>query len=602
MDKGIYWVQRWLGSTVAVFRRCLMGLTIAMLSVAAHGQVDPVVFTVNTELTPLTGQWVTGRDVIVRQGTLTVTGSHHWRSLVIESGARVTHAPGDPSGLRLIIQSDLLIAQNGLLDVTASGNPGGQGAGAGQTAEFYDGRGGGGGYGGAGGDGLGARGGKPFGDPLSPDQLGSGGGAGGPWPGSAGGGSLRLDVGGVLTVDGLICADGEDASFAGGAGSGGSVWAVCGVLSGSGIITARGGNTAWAGGGGGGRIRVETALDRFEGWLDLTGGLGYLSSNGQKGTRITGWLPGRAAILRGVTGEVTNGVPPNSLLANVDPLAVARAFPEARDVTVDGVIVDVRWPVIGQPITLPGSGAVSLNSVHRLSSTLVHFDPPTAGLNVTGTVHFDDPVVALVTASGTLDQTDARLARMPIEYPNQVAGRGLEAGDSVHLVDRYTVAFQLTAGNDLDEFRVITATPNVVGVVELLDHLGNPDGRPVHINAPGHESMVTTLDNAGRYWTFIADAPDLAVTVRVPGWLGQRTMNRPHGEGLRGCALATLVNGDIDGDNAVTVFDFDRLSQAFDTTSGDAAWDASADLDGDGLVTVFDYDILSRNFDLVGED
>lgn len=63
-----------------------------------------------------------------------------------------------------------------------------------------------------------------------------------------------------------------------------------------------------------------------------------------------------------------------------------------------------------------------------------------------------------------------------------------------------------------------------------------------------------------------------------------------------------LVNGDIDGDNAVTVFDYDLLSAAFDTAPGESGYLDSADLDGDGSVTVFDYDILSRNFDQVGDE
>lgn len=63
-----------------------------------------------------------------------------------------------------------------------------------------------------------------------------------------------------------------------------------------------------------------------------------------------------------------------------------------------------------------------------------------------------------------------------------------------------------------------------------------------------------------------------------------------------------LDAGDIDGDNSITVFDYDRLSAAFDASSGDANWNDMADLDGDGTVTVFDYDILSANFDRVGDE
>lgn len=62
----------------------------------------------------------------------------------------------------------------------------------------------------------------------------------------------------------------------------------------------------------------------------------------------------------------------------------------------------------------------------------------------------------------------------------------------------------------------------------------------------------------------------------------------------------SLVNGDVDGDNAVTVFDYNVLSDAFDATPSAGNWVAQADLDGDLAVTVFDYNILSYNFDLVG--
>ncbi len=59
-------------------------------------------------------------------------------------------------------------------------------------------------------------------------------------------------------------------------------------------------------------------------------------------------------------------------------------------------------------------------------------------------------------------------------------------------------------------------------------------------------------------------------------------------------------NGDIDGDDEITVFDYIQLSFAFDTVPGDGAWDPDADLDGDGAVTVFDYITLSNGFGEAG--
>ncbi len=72
----------------------------------------------------------------------------------------------------------------------------------------------------------------------------------------------------------------------------------------------------------------------------------------------------------------------------------------------------------------------------------------------------------------------------------------------------------------------------------------------------------------------------------------------------------TLLDGDVDGDNSVTVFDYGVLSDYFDKTNADSDWTtvgangsapADADLDGDGAVTVFDYGILSDDFDLSGD-
>lgn len=62
----------------------------------------------------------------------------------------------------------------------------------------------------------------------------------------------------------------------------------------------------------------------------------------------------------------------------------------------------------------------------------------------------------------------------------------------------------------------------------------------------------------------------------------------------------TLRNGDCDGDDVVSVFDYIRLSDAFDASIGDPGYDLSADLDQDGQVSVFDYILLSDQFDSIG--
>ncbi len=63
-----------------------------------------------------------------------------------------------------------------------------------------------------------------------------------------------------------------------------------------------------------------------------------------------------------------------------------------------------------------------------------------------------------------------------------------------------------------------------------------------------------------------------------------------------------LTNGDIDGDNEVTLLDFGALVAAFGSAPGDDNWNADADLDGDEEVTLLDFGVLVRNFGAIGDE
>lgn len=63
----------------------------------------------------------------------------------------------------------------------------------------------------------------------------------------------------------------------------------------------------------------------------------------------------------------------------------------------------------------------------------------------------------------------------------------------------------------------------------------------------------------------------------------------------------TLVNGDVTGDNVVSLADFVALRSAFGSSRGDGNWREFADLNGDGAVNVQDFLILRSNFGRQGE-
>lgn len=216
--------------------------------------------------------------ITVRGTTLTISGRHQIADLVLENQARLNHAPaiitqtetGPPHGLELTVTDNVSIAAQCAIDLTGLGFPHGQGPGRGQDApDPY--RGGGGGYGGAGA--------RPIPNPLVPASLinsgpaygsfreprdfGSPGGSslGGTILGGAGGGCLRLIVGGELNLQGEVRCNGA-VSQSGASGSGGSVWISATTLSGTGHIIANGGlgNVS----GGAGRIAIQTISLLFD--------------------------------------------------------------------------------------------------------------------------------------------------------------------------------------------------------------------------------------------------------------------------------------------------------------------------------------------------
>ncbi len=125
-----------------------------------------------------------------------------------------------------------------------------------------------------------------YGSILNPLSYGSGG--HGDSSNYGGGGIVKLDVGGALTVDGVIRSRGFGYALngtnpdtgepnAGGAGSGGSINITAASLSGLGSIDANGGNNGLYGPGSGGRVKValtgaNAGFTGFAGTIEAVGG------------------------------------------------------------------------------------------------------------------------------------------------------------------------------------------------------------------------------------------------------------------------------------------------------------------------------------------
>ncbi|MFZ2808119.1 MAG: hypothetical protein WA081_17300, partial [Desulfosalsimonadaceae bacterium] len=128
--------------------------------------------TINAEDTTYDGQPITVDGAY----TLTINGAHHFESISLINGAKITHTSNSTAQvntLALSITNDVTIDESSLIDVSGRGYTTDQGPGKGVSGNYG---GGGGGHGGNGGNGTSGPGGAGYDSVVDPSLIGSGGG------------------------------------------------------------------------------------------------------------------------------------------------------------------------------------------------------------------------------------------------------------------------------------------------------------------------------------------------------------------------------------------------------------------------------------------
>lgn len=170
--------------------------------------------------------------------------------LHVFEGGLITHsgpASTENAKVHLSVLGNAVIDEGGAIDVSLRGYALNTGTGC-STSQGYSPS-----YGGWGNT-VGNTGNPPYGSILRPFRWGSAGCSNG---NPLGGGAIRLEVAGTLTVNGDIKSEGGTGAYY--TGTGGSIWLTCGTLTGSGTINARTGiptNPSGTYTGAGGRIAV----------------------------------------------------------------------------------------------------------------------------------------------------------------------------------------------------------------------------------------------------------------------------------------------------------------------------------------------------------
>jgi hypothetical protein len=315
----------------------------------------------------------------------------------------------------------------------------------------------------------------------------------------------------------------------------------------------------------------------------------------------------RTDTLAGVSGKTlqfaVGGLAAGSAVTNASGVAsLAYTVPESAGTGSRTVSVTFEGDTTANPSSGSGTLSISKATPEIVLDSLTARRGQTVNLQATlrrqdnGAPISGKTITFKVAGStvGTASTDGSGIATLPYTVPlsASLGSRILRAefaGDTVYLS-----AFREAS---LDVRKVL-----IQGTVRLGDFAGDVDGLPVAISVAqgsNSESLSASLDNSGRFSVETALAGSGSVAVKVTHWLRQRVSANLSGE----ASLSwNLVNGDVDGDNEVTLLDFGALVAAFGSAPGDTHWNANADLDGDEEVTLLDFGILVRNFGTLGDD
>ena len=110
-----------------------------------------------------------------------------------------------------------------------------------------------------------------------------------------------------------------------------------------------------------------------------------------------------------------------------------------------------------------------------------------------------------------------------------------------------------------------------------------------------------TTDQSGRF--DVSNIPPENYDVRIKGshTLANIKRNITLQPGLNTIDFGTLLEGDANDDNAVTILDYSILRTTYGTVRGQPGYDERADFNQDGGITILDYSLLRTNYGRAGE-
>jgi hypothetical protein len=150
----------------------------------------------------------------------------------------------------------------------------------------------------------------------------------------------------------------------------------------------------------------------------------------------------------------------------------------------------------------------------------------------------------------------------------------------------------------------------ILGSVDLQGRPAKPNARwsvpltvklyQVGADTPAYEFTPTTDDNGA--FTINAEIVPGTYEIAVKNFHTlQNVVTVELLDGDNNIDFGTLLEGDTDGDNKVSLVDFSLLATVYNTIESDAEFDPRADFNEDGVISLLDFSLLSSNFNVVGQ-
>jgi hypothetical protein len=215
-------------------------------------------------------------------------------------------------------------------------------------------------------------------------------------------------------------------------------------------------------------------------------------------------------------------------------------------------------------------------------------------------------------ADDVVSREVAVLVAVPDGPPTDIVSREITAWNDPYAAGNDAVSREVSAWFDREKdvfysSREISVggTATLTGTITFgdIDPLIAPTQATVEVrDSAGNvvSSHLVTLVN-GTYTISGLPRAQFSVSVKDSHWL-RRSYAHYIGSSATPTLDFALINGDIDGDNIISILDYIELSTAYESSTGDPNWNPNADLDRDGTVSILDYIILSSNYDLEGDN